>query len=332
MKNNLSYNYIDTLRVLACFSVILLHYSGSYTYRFGIPTFDVGTQFFTITRWCVPVFLMISGALLLGKSQEVISFYKRRFLRILPPFLFWSFIYIAFKIYSQKIEVHEIFSLIMVKGAEFHFWYVYLILGIILFLPFLTDWTSKKNLKSLVIFLIIWLYWLIITNQYNEYSVGINLIYFSGYIGYVILGYYLHLIKPKTYHWVLGLVFFLIGFFYSYYSAIQASYELEKWTEITQKYLSWNVLLMSIGVFLMAKQIKLPAFSHPLMKEISKYSFGIYLAHIFVRDTLVINYFDFLKVDNYSFLLIKSILVLAFSYIIVKLINKIPVFGKYISG
>jgi surface polysaccharide O-acyltransferase-like enzyme len=98
-----SSTYLDVLRMLACFAVIMLHYSGSYNYRFGIPTFDAGIQFFTITRWCVPVFLMISGALLLGKDEDLPTGYRKRFSRVLPAFFTWSAIYIIVKLITGSI-------------------------------------------------------------------------------------------------------------------------------------------------------------------------------------------------------------------------------------
>ncbi len=331
-KETISYDYLDVLRLLACFAVILLHYSGSYTYRFGIDTFDIGIFYFTLTRWCVPIFLMISGALLLNKNYDITVFYKKRFLRILPPFIFWSFIYIAYKLTMNKAELSDVFNLFLVKGAEFHFWYVFLILGIILFLPFITDWTEKKSKKSIVIFLIIWLFWILSVKQYNVFYTGIDLIYFSKYLGYLILGYYLHIITHKKYYWLIGLILFIIGFYYSYYSTIQISYENKKKVELLQPYLSWNVLFMAVGVFLIIKRIRLPLYILKLIKEISKYTFGIYLAHIIIRDVFVSNYFNFFKFDNYSFIIIKTSLVLFLSYLIVKLLNKIPIIGKYISG
>ena len=143
IRPTISYDYLDTLRLLACFAVILLHYSGSYTYRFGIPTFDLGILYFTVTRWCVPIFLMITGALLLNKSYNIKSFYKKRFLRILPPFIFWSFIYIVFKLLNDKIKIGDVINMILVNGAEFHFWYIHLIIGLLLFLPLITIWTER---------------------------------------------------------------------------------------------------------------------------------------------------------------------------------------------
>ena len=89
---------------------------------------------------------------------------------------------------------------------------------------------------------------------------------------------------------------------------------------------------MAAGIFIIVKQISLPQKVQRIIKEISNYTFGIYLAHIIIRDVLVGNYFSFFHFDKYSFIIIKTLLVLFFSYTIVKLLNKIPVIGRYISG
>ncbi|MES2680568.1 MAG: acyltransferase family protein [Bacteroidota bacterium] len=327
-----NYNYLHILRFSACFAVILLHYSGSFTYRIGIPTFNTGIQFFTITRWCVPVFLMVSGALLLDKYQEPLQFYKKRLLRILPPFLFWSAVYIGFKLFRHEIELNAVPQMLIAGGAEFHLWYVYMILGIILFLPFLTPWTEKKNKKSILLFLMIWIYWLVFSNQYGQAAVALDLTCFGGYIGYLVLGYYLHILPSKKYHWMIGVGLFCIGLVYSYYSSIELSYQLKEFSGSNQRYLSWNVLLMSAGVFLVAKQLVLPSRVLAVVKEVAKYSFSIYLAHIFVRDSLVKNYFDFPALDFYSFLLLKTLFVMLFSYVLARALSLVPFAGRFISG
>ncbi|HOZ88108.1 MAG TPA: acyltransferase family protein [Bacteroidia bacterium] len=327
-----NYNYLDILRFSACFAVILLHYSGSYTYRIEIPTFNTGVQYFTITRWCVPVFLMVSGALLLGRNEDMLLFYKKRLLRILPPFLFWSAVYLGFKFYLHQIDLNAVPQMLLAGGAEFHLWYVYMILGIILFLPFLTPWTEKKNKTSILLFVLIWIYWLIFFNEYSKAAIGLDLTYFGGYLGYLVLGYYLHILPVKKYHWLIGILLLGVGLTYSYYTSIQLSYELKTFSEYNQRYLSWNVLLTSAGVFLVAKQLVLPSRLMAVVKEVAKYSFSIYLAHIFVRDNLVKNYFDFVQLDQHSFILLKTLLVMCFSYLLAKALSFIPLAGKFISG
>lgn len=196
-KNDIKINYLDVLRVLATFAVILLHYSGSYTYRIGIPTFDLGIIIFSLTRWSVPIFLMITGALLLQKNVDIVLFYKKRMKRLLLPLLFYSFVYIIYRIIKDEFIIKDLIQIVFVKGAYFHFWYVYMLIGIVLFIPFLTSWTERKDRISILIFISIWIYWLVIPNNYSQYNTAINLSYFGGYIGYVVLGHYLHITKIK---------------------------------------------------------------------------------------------------------------------------------------
>ncbi len=87
---------ISFLRILATFSVIVIHVSGPMVVKFGeISFFDwnVANFFDSISRYSVPMFFMISGTLLLAKDYELKNFLKRRFGKILPPFLIWSLIY-----------------------------------------------------------------------------------------------------------------------------------------------------------------------------------------------------------------------------------------------
>jgi hypothetical protein len=112
-----------------------------------------------------------------------------------------------------------------------------MILGIILFLSFLTPWTEKKNLKSIHIFLLIWIYWLIFFNEFSKAAVGMDLNFFGEYLGYLVLGYYMQIIPVKKYRWLFGILQMGLGLTYSYYASIQLSYELKTFSEYKQRYL-----------------------------------------------------------------------------------------------
>jgi surface polysaccharide O-acyltransferase-like enzyme len=278
---------------------------------------------------------MITGALLLGSSYDTLHFYKKRLIRIIPPFLFWCLVYIIFRLVKKEIEMSQIIDLMLFRNGNavsFHFWYIYLLIGLVLFIPFLSHWSEKKDKTSMIVFITIWFYWLVTVNLYDSFSIGIILTQFSEYIGYIVLGYFLHILPSKKYNIWIGILLFFIGYVYSYYSTMEISIAAQKFNDGLQRYLSWNVCFMSIGVFIIVKHISLLKIGNLVIKEISKYSYGIYLAHIIIRDTLVKNNFDFLKFENYSFLIIKSIIVLVLSYIVVKMVNKAFTYGKYISG
>ena len=77
--------WIDNLRVIATIAVIMLHVSAPILYKYGSISnyiWNIGNLFDGMVRWCVPIFFMLSGALLLNEDLEISSFLKKRLLRI----------------------------------------------------------------------------------------------------------------------------------------------------------------------------------------------------------------------------------------------------------
>ena len=186
---------LDNLRVLATFTVILVHVSHPLTEQIHHQYWWVANLYDSSARFCVPIFLMISGSLLLDKQEGIKSFLSRRITRILLPFLFWNTVYLLVDQYflyensKQFFGINEIIKAYL-KGASFHFWYVYMILGLYLFIPFLTVWTTLKKQSQMLYFLGIWLITITVSClplRYQQYST--ELPYFSGFVGYLILGY-----------------------------------------------------------------------------------------------------------------------------------------------
>ena len=92
--------YFDALRALAIISVILFHTSlrtkgivvGDYA---QIPSFNwfMGDFLTACMMIGVDLFLMLSGALSLGRDWEIKPFLQKRLVRICLPFLFWGFVF-----------------------------------------------------------------------------------------------------------------------------------------------------------------------------------------------------------------------------------------------
>jgi len=102
--------WIDNLRAIATIGVIILHVSGPLTYQFGTIVNSwwwVGNIFNSIVRGSVPLFLMVTGALLLPKEYDLSTFLKKRFLRVLIPFFFWGLIHIVMNL-GLKIHSGEV--------------------------------------------------------------------------------------------------------------------------------------------------------------------------------------------------------------------------------
>jgi surface polysaccharide O-acyltransferase-like enzyme len=105
-----SFHGIDDLRFIATIGVILLHTSAGMLPIYGkIPDeyWLIGLSYNALTRFCVPMFVMISGALLLSREYKTVDFLKKRFVRILLPFLFYATIYIAYNLIIRQLYGHH---------------------------------------------------------------------------------------------------------------------------------------------------------------------------------------------------------------------------------
>ncbi|WP_105197157.1 acyltransferase, partial [Flavobacterium columnare] len=296
--DNENLNWITSLRVLATFSVIFLHSASGILYLYGtISAFDwwIGNIYDSIVRFCVPIFLMISGTLILSKDYESTREYlKKRVLRIFYPFLFWSILYISIDLFhkinkGEYLTFLQIFKFILIKlktGASFHFWYIYMIIGLYLFFPIIQKWLKKSDDDQIKYFLIIWFFSLFTKLPIIDKLIPpIEISYFSGYIGYPILGYYLTKVnfnfKKKK---VIYLFLILIGILITILATFFMTQYKGKFYDGFYNYLTPNVVITSIGLFLLFKDfIKI---NSNIILTLSNYSYGIYLAHIFVMAML----------------------------------------------
>ena len=333
--------YLDILRVIACLAVIMIHSSCDYVmYKTTNFNFGVGNIFDSFARLGVPLFVMISGALLLDEKYD---YSKEKLLKHIKKmilfFVFWSFVYcLLFNIIGQLFLLEKDFNVYRIINAfvqgYYHLWYIYLIIGLYLILPLLRLWVNDKNKKYVEYFIILSLIFnflipqiIIIGNCYGSALVGINdilcsklcLQYVGGFTTYFILGWYInnYEIKHKKLIYILGIISILISIFGTYIL------DLEFYGN-----LSLHVLLYTAAVFLFVKNIK--AKENKLILFISKYSLGIYAIHamiIYVVNKVL------LKINFTNALInipIVFVVTLVASTIGAYIISKIPFFKKFV--
>ncbi|WP_222705792.1 acyltransferase [Salidesulfovibrio onnuriiensis] len=90
--------YLDLLRCMAAVAVVVIHVLGPYREQINNISngaWETATTFNTLSRWAVPVFIMITGALMLSDTRKfnIGYFFKRRLRKVLVPFLAWSIFY-----------------------------------------------------------------------------------------------------------------------------------------------------------------------------------------------------------------------------------------------
>ncbi|SHM65666.1 acyltransferase [Flavobacterium chilense] len=339
--------WTTNLRVVATFSVIFLHVTSEILYQFGRVSDFVwwtGNIYDSMVRFCVPVFVMLTGALMLGKTYELNDFLKKRFSRIVFPFLFWSFIYAILALRHKISEDHGMSFLesikwiihLLQKGSSYHLWYIYMIIGIYLFIPIISKWIQNATEKEILYFLSIWVFTLTINQPIlSGFKINIDLTYFSGFIGYVVLGYYLSIKSfgfTRKSIYLIALFLIIIGISITAFGTYFLSQKTNSFNGYFYNYDTLNVLIVSIGVFLFFKNFEIfnPALNK-VVNFISKYSYGIYLVHILtltvIKEIGIHNY-----VTNPIFAVpVIALLCLFISAVVIYSINKIP-YGKYISG
>ncbi|MDR2010675.1 MAG: acyltransferase family protein [Bacteroidales bacterium] len=341
--------WIDCLRVLATFCVILLHTAASILYQYGnISNFNwwVGNIYDGIVRFCVPVFLLISGALILPKTYSNLKEYlNKRVLRIVLPFLFWSIIYISeslFKMFrnNEILSFEECVKYFLTQirdGASHHLWYVYLIIGLYLVFPLISKWLKNSNFNEIKYFIIIW--GITILAHFPIVRVflpNIELQYFSGYIGFPILGYLFMVIscKDRKKMRLISILLILVGTFITIFGTFILTKQKGYFVHSFYDYLSPNVTLTAVGVFLFFRysDFNVNKIFSSVIQFFSKFSYGVYLVHVLILSYLEMG-FSHLFINNHPIINIPitSLLCFAISTIIVWFINKLP-YGKYISG
>lgn len=343
--------YFDALRALAIFLVISLHACGHiaeiipfdahtiYSFQGFFATFE--TNFFRIG---VDLFIMLSGALLLGRDWNVGDFYKKRLNRLVKPFLFWALVFsIALILASYFIPSMNFVTQfgIMDMLAVFWntitfrapgsvvYWFFWMMLGVYLLMPLFNRWIKSAEMTHVEYFLIIWMVYLVLA-----YSLMVpipeTISFFIAPMGFAVLGYYLRYTERTIFKnpiVILGLVIVpTISMLLYAYSLIDVDILF-----IFERY-SVPVMLVAAGVFCLFKNSErlnnIPNSLKNIIVSISVCSYGMYLIHSQIM--MVIRKIMYLPQNYWLDFAILFLGGFVFSWIIIYVLSKIPVLNEFI--
>lgn len=373
MKNNHikhDLTWVDYLRVIACILVVLAHCCDPYVCGETVESFTAGSFYGTFCRPSVPLFMMISGLLLLPSSLRMGDFYAKRFKRLLTPFIFWSLV-TPFLFYvlvscitilnpSITLENHTLNAtlndmwlwLFSFNYATVPYWYIYMMLGVYLIIPIVSDWIKQASKKELQTILFLWCFSTIIPylrivlpslgylgnydhdGLYGECSWNLysTFYYVSGFIGYVLLGYYFHK-YPLTWSlgktwgiaitsWALGFAITYLGFHYIH-DNFPDNFNM---LEIPWAYNSINVVMMTLPYFILTQKIA----THPcaFITRLADYSYGIFLLHFVIVQLCYEIVARYIIVTPLVQLPIVLVLAFSLTACIIALLRRIPIFRQ----
>ena len=338
IQNSISDNrivWLDVIRWVAMIMVIGVHcidpFYISPTMR-AIPEYTHWAAIYgSLLRPSVPLFVMMTGLLLLPvKKQPLGKFYKKRIYRVLFPFLIWSVLYSMFPwvtgvlglpkeiigdffCYTQGQEsqslIDSLKDVVMIpfnfSHKENHMWYIYLLIGLYLYMPFFSAWIENADRKTKRAFLLIWIISLFIpylkeyvanclfersgyvfgTDTWNEFGL---FYYFAGFNGYLLLGHYV----KKGNDWslmktfILCILMFAVGYYITYtgFSTTASNPNAtETEMELFFTFCSPNVLLMTLATFLLLQKVVITNSTViKVLANMTQCGFGIYMVHYFV--------------------------------------------------
>ncbi len=338
-------DWINSLRLIALLAVIVLHTSAVLLSQYGkVPFGDwLAADFYNgLVRFAVPVFVMITGALLLHREYELGDFLKKRLTRVVTPFLFWSLVYIGYSWYNDEISfdagawanIKQVLHLLK-YGSSYHLWYVYMLIGLYFVIPVIGKFVRNATENELLYFLLVWFGVMMLAQPYlTRFNPQVDLHYFAGYIGYLVLGHYLAF-KDFTFKnirawmivlFMLTLAVIVIGTWILYKNNSTMG-------TLFYEPISPTVMLLSASMFLIVRftTVKISPVIIRIRDFAGSYNYGIYLGH-----ALVLYLLDYVNISYKLCTSMISIPVTALTCFVltlglVWLISKLP-FGKWISG
>lgn len=325
--------WVDVLRLVAMLMVIAAHCVDIYN---ATPQDDPMNSFWgvfigSLMRPSVPLFAMMTGLLLLPIRESAAEFYKRRIPRVLIPMVLWSAVYylipwltgvagldksvittlFPFE-FSPSQEAGDAMRNIALipftfNGYTTHMWYLYMLIGLYLLMPFFSAWVEKRDSTMTNTYLLLWLCSL--TLPYLKQLIAPNLFgecawnefgtfyYFAGFAGYLLLGH----ILARRHHMPLrriiamGVMLYISGYIITYtgYASMAVQYSYEEAPDLLElfwQFCSPNVVLMALGIFLVVQRINITSPRlQSLLAATTRCSFGTYLMHyIFIGPVILL--------------------------------------------
>ncbi|MDR1992367.1 MAG: acyltransferase family protein [Nitrososphaerota archaeon] len=345
---------VDLIRVVAIFAVLFLHavvYASNDTFiPNGLEVLRgwIVNIYLCFGRMGVPLFVMLTGALLLApvKEHESLSiFFKKRLSRIGLPFLFWGAVYFFWDIFIEHQQLTSAFIINgVLSGPYITFWYLYMLAGLYLLTPMLRVMVAHFTTKHFKYFICLWIVGITLIPfikliSHGQYALGGDLFVIPLWVGYFIMGVYLvnvqiqrRILVALT---VLGLALTAIAtYIMAWAGGVSVFY--------FQEYESPTVILAVVSLFMLLNSYAKPqvslaanhAWKYRILNVISENSLAIYLLHMIPLYLIKEGYFGFslhaFSVDSIIGVPLLAILTLMLSLIIIIPLKKIPYLKKFI--
>lgn len=329
--------WINNARIISILAVVLLHVTA-----IVLSENDIGTEYWwfgnifsTLVRWCVPVFVMLSGALLLDlkKDESLSKFYSKRLSKILIPIGFWSLFFLGWTFLHGLIDgvppnASELLRNLL-KGSPYeHLWFLYMISGLYLFTPSFRKIIAISNEKEIKFLIAVTFLIAGINFAYVSFSAksrpDLFINWFLLYIPFFFIGYLIWKDNRKLSGVLLWSIFLISSLLTAigYYLVSTGDKLLPD--AYFHGYLSITVVPMSISVMYLLKSWNKPILNNEgFTRQVSLLTFGVYLVHPIIIE--IVNKTNYIRgVHPVIAIPSATIIIFAVSLAISWVIYKIP--------
>jgi len=259
----------DALRIVSLFAVIMIHSAAPLLTKYqemGAQTWWIGNLYDSLFRWCIPVFIMLSGRFIIEKAdgRNIGQYVRRRVRRTVLPFLVWSVLYFLWRkqVNGENLEWTAFFVLMLRRPIYYHLWFLYIMIGLYFLAPILNHYLRGSSGRNRVYVITLWAFFGSILPLFHHFF-GISLFAVNRngnsilvYVGYFLLGYLLRDIPvTRGQRMIAGTVFvvaFLVTAFGTYYVSIVRNGGA--FDGIFYEYYNFNVLAMTVGLYLVTEK------------------------------------------------------------------------------
>lgn len=298
----------DLIRITAICMVLFIHVTVVLVLFYHDATFTVANVFNGLGRAGVPMFLLLSGALLLDEDRpfDTKKFYRTSFLSIVLLLVGWLLFYASWRAFLLPLlrgkptdPKHFVTYLLTLKGLYPHLWYLFMLVGAYLAVPFLRLFVKKANKPYILGFIL-----LSVIVGFGATTFGVftrdadvtvgsfltkfHFEYATGYLPYLLIGWYLTTFPPKK-----AMRFVLYGLGLA--AALICVFGVQAWVKDIPDIRDYLVeattlpaLLYGVGLFtLICALAGDRETKSPVIRALSRASFGVYILHVAVLDVLV---------------------------------------------
>lgn len=340
--------HYDLLRIIAAFSVVMLHSSAQFWYSSDINSIEwiVANSYDALSRFGVPVFVMISGAMFLPKQYNlsIKRLYAHNILRLAVIFVLWSGLYgLSDCIYFDFTQVGwKDIAKEMVLG-RYHLWFLPMIAGIYMLLPILRTWVQNAERRNLEYFLVLffilqilcWTLRSVYTSDYLNYVLDmlqVDLV--CGYVGYFVLGYYVSYVKiPQKYHKIIYFSAFpaaVLNVVLGNYLSIRAGVPKGDFYDSYGLFTFCIVLACFLFFTEVMSRVHYSEKAERLIRGVSKGTLGVYVMHVGLMEKLKPCGIHSMMLPNIVGIPVYAVLCFTVCLLVASILRKVPYLGKYI--